>query len=213
MLKEEQAAALLTRCETIIGKKLSDVQRKLQQPDARSATVWELLVIEAASQIGTVEYEPHPGGSLDIRLHLPHGRPIWLEVAFLYPRFWKEERKSEAVLQWIFQEVKRRAIPPWKIQYRLDGDRKNTAGPVWALPDLHERKRFLKDSGISKFFDNICSALNDQHVFSSSQYSIALSYTPNASGPYSSGGGLLQESSKTIKEHALYKVLKRKKLF
>jgi hypothetical protein len=55
MLKEEQAAELLTRCETIIGKKLSDVQSKLQQPDARSATVWELLVIEAASQIGTVE--------------------------------------------------------------------------------------------------------------------------------------------------------------
>jgi len=43
-----------------------------------------------------------------------------------------------------------------------------------------------------------------------SPYSIELFYMPNASGPYVSGGGLVQESPQTVKEHAVYRVLKNK---
>lgn len=210
MLKEEQTAELLAQCETIAGKELPQIRGNLRNAVTRSAALWELLVMDAASQIGTIEYEPHDEGSPDLRLHFPEGRPIWLEVAFLYPRFWKEERKSEAVTRWVFEEAKRRAIPPWKIQYRTNGDQKNAAGPVRIMPELHERKIFLKDSGISRFFDNICSAPNEEHSFSSNQYSIAFFYIPNATGPYLSGSGLVQEAPRTVKEHAVYRVLKGK---
>lgn len=210
MLKEEQAAELLVRCEAAVGKELSQVRGNLRNAETRAAAVWELLVIDAAFQIGFTEYEPHPGGSPDIRLHIPQGRPVWIEVAFLYPRFWREERKSEEVINWIFQEAKRRGISPYKIQYCLDGNTENKAGPIRTLPELHKRKEFLKDSGISQFFDDICYVPNEQHTFALSQYSIALSYTPNASEPYLSGSGLVQESPKTVKEHAVYRALKNK---
>jgi len=74
---------------------------------------------------------------------------------------------------------------------------------------LQERKKFLKDSGISRFFDDIYSAPNEEHAFAASEYSIALFYIPSATGP-SFGGGLLQEAAKTIKEHAVYRELNRK---
>lgn len=210
MLKEEQAAELLARCEKIVGKKLIQTRGNLRSSKTRAAAVWELLVLEATSEIGSVEYEPRSGGSPDIRLRLAQGRDIWIEVAFLYPRFWKGERKSRVVADWIFEEAKRKGIPQHKITYQLDGDQNNPAGPVRQLPELHEKKNFLKNSGVSEFLSKINSSPNEKKTFVLSGYSISLSYEPDANGPYLSGGGLIQEAPKNVQQHAIYRVLKGK---
>ena len=59
MLIEEQAAALLARCEKILGIELRQTRGNLRNA-SRAAAVWELLVIEEAADIGYVEYEPAP---------------------------------------------------------------------------------------------------------------------------------------------------------
>lgn len=210
MLLNEQAAELLKRCEEIVGTQLSQVRGNLSKAESRASAVWELLVLEAASKIGQVEYEPHPGGSPDIQLFLPGYRSVWIEVAFLYPRFWKEERKSIAVTNWIFSEAERRGIPSCKIYPRLDGVQKNNAGPVRKLPELNERKQFLHSQEIKNFFEGIVNKPNVHHRIDSSDYTLSIAYSPNAKGPYRTSGGLAQEAPTSVEEHAVFRVLKEK---
>ncbi len=211
MLREEQAAELLKRCEVITGQRLEQVRGNLRKAESRSSAIWELLVLEEASRIGDVEYEPHQGASPDILLHLPEGRKIWIEIAFLYPRFWKQERLSNAVAHWITEEAIRRYISPFKVSCQFDGNRKNAAGPVRNLPGLHEKKQFLKDIQVNDFFKAIEQRPEQGFSSKHSKYSITFTYSPNREGPYlSTGGGLVQEAPKNVKEHAVYRVLKEK---
>jgi len=210
MLKDEQAVDLLLRCERIIGKELSQVRGNLKHAETRAAFVWELLVIETASELGTVEYEPNSGGSPDILLHLSYGRQIWIEAAFLYHRFWQKERQSNAVIRWLFKEAERRGIPTWKIHPKLGGKQDDKAGPVRILPRLQERKLFLKEPEILKFFEDISLNPKESHCCSLSHYTVSIFYQPNAQGPYLTSSGLTQEVPKTIKEHVIYRVLREK---
>ncbi|MCG9893037.1 MAG: hypothetical protein MH252_18440 [Thermosynechococcaceae cyanobacterium MS004] len=159
MLREEQAAELLKHCELIAGKRLEQVRGNLRNAETRAAAVWELLVLEEASRIGKVEYEPVAGciagSSPDILLTLMNERKIWIEVAFLYPRFWKQERQSREVDKWIREEAKKRGICSFKISTRFNGDSNNPAGPTRKLPELQERKSFLIDQEVVYFFDLI----------------------------------------------------------
>lgn len=209
MLLEEQVAELLQRCEKLLGHELRQVRGNLQEPQNRAAAVWELLVTEAASRLGSIQYEPDPGGCPDIKLQLPCGRAVWLEATYLYPRFWDEERRTDAVRKWIFSQAQRRQIPLWKIFPRFDG-RPSPSGYVRELPLLHERPKFLKDPELVEFFDDILSQPNDPRSCKLSNYSVAISYMPNAPGPHISSGGLVQEAPKLISEHALYRKLKEK---
>lgn len=132
------------------------------------------------------------------------------ELNRTYPRFWKQERQSQRVINWLHKEAERRGVPAFKIYPQLDGDRSITAGPVRRLPELNERKKFLKDHVIVKFFEDVIANPNANHNCSLSNYTISISYSPNAQGPYSSSGGLVQEAPKVVKEHAVYRVLREK---
>lgn len=210
MLKEEQAAALLAQCEKTLGRRLSQLRRNLQYADTRAAAIWELLVIDASSEIGTLKYEPYSGGSPDILLQCSQGRTLWIEVTYLFPRFWREERQSHAVTRWIYDEVKRQGISPYKIHVKLDGKRDNKAGPVRTLPSQHERKKFLKEPVLIKFIDDILVKPNEGRYCSLSDYTITIHYNPSAQGPFVSSSGLNQEAPKVIEEHAVYRKLKEK---
>ena len=211
MLIEEQAAELLSRCEKSLGLELSQIRGNLRNAETRAPAVWELLTIESAVGIGSVEYEPFQG-SPDIRLHLPisESRPIWIEVAYLFPRFWREERQTAAIAHWLFQEAKRRGIEPWKIQPRFDGERTSKAGRVRGLPKLHEQKKFIVNCEIVDFFNLIIEQPEEQHYHKMSHYTIQLSYLPKATGPYLSYRGVAQEAPQTVKEHAVYRTLREK---
>jgi hypothetical protein len=210
MLREEQAAELLRRCELITGQRLEQVRGNLRNAETRAAAVWELLVLEEASRIGKVEYEPCAGGSPDILLTLTNERKIWIEVAFLYPRFWKQERQSRTVDEWVREEAKRRDISPFKISFRFDGDSSNLAGPVRELPALHQRKIFLNEPEVVYFFESIKKDTFKGFSIKLSKYSVELIYSPQDTGPFYHGGGLAQEVPKIVKEHAVYRVLKGK---
>jgi hypothetical protein len=209
MLREEQVAELLIRVEKVVGKELPQIRGNLRNPENRAAAVWELLVMEAASYIGQIEYEPEAGESPDIRLHPPKGRKIWIEAAYLYPRFWREEQRSEHVKQWLYKEAERRGIPFSKIHPRLDGKDSN-AGPVLTLPAITKRKQFLKEPEIVKLFRDIASKPAERHSCRLSRYTVSVSYSPSVQGPYGFSSGLQQESPKIVEEHAVYRVLNEK---
>jgi len=206
MLAEEQVAELLRRVEQSLGKELPQTRGNLRNAKTRGAAVWELLVLEAASYLGSIEYEPDTRGSPDILLHLPKGRDLWIEAAFLYPRFWEKERQSNEVTQWLYGEAERRGIPLYKIHPRLDR-RDSKAGPIRVLPAVNERKKFLKEPELTKFFGNIASKPAERHNCTLSRYTVSISYLPNARGPFRSSSGLQQEAAKVVQEHAIYKAL------
>ena len=210
MLLEEQAADLIQRCEKILGIELSQTRGNLRTADNGAAAVWELLVIEAASYIGSIEYEPLPGASPDVRLRIRQGRPIWLEAAYLYPRFWDEERRSNTVVAWLFAEAKRRGIPASQLYPRLDGIPRGQAGPIRILPKLNERLRFLKQPELIEFFEGIFAHPNEPRTCTLATYTVSISYAPNAQGPHAISGGLVQEAPTSVTEHAVYRSLRAK---
>ena len=175
----------------------------------RAAAVWELLFIEAAANIARIQYEPHSGASPDVLLASPEGREIWIEAAYLYPRFWKNQRKSEAIIRWIHYEAERLNINPWKLEFRLDGARNNNAGPVRILPELHNKKEFLREPGLRAFLDQIKLNPDEKSFYKHPHYSLVVSYLPHETAPLGQGG-LLEESPKVVEEHAVYRVLKKK---
>jgi len=209
MLIEEQAAALLNRCENLLGIELRQTRGNLRRASSRAAAVWELLVIEAASRLGSIEYEPHPGASPDVRLRIKQGRAIWLEAAYLYPRFWDEERRSSAVVRWLLAEAERRGLARGTIRLRFDGAPRSRAGYKRILPKLHEQTLLLKHPALTRFFDEILSDRDGDRTCELSPYSISIAYSPKTS-PYSIGGGLAQESATAVSEHAVYRTLKAK---
>jgi hypothetical protein len=208
MLIEEQAKELLIRCENIVGMKLRQTRGNLRSSTNRASAVWELIVLEAASKLGEIEYEPYFGGCPDIRLCIPNHRPLWIEVAYLYPRFWKNERKSNNVVHWLFKEAGRFGIPAQRIQPRFDGIDKKGAGPIRILPEINERKAFLKSPEIKGFFSKIIEKPDLPHSCAHSKYTISVTYNPK--GQFITWGGLLQESPTKIQEHAVYRLLNDK---
>lgn len=209
MLIEEQVSELLVRCERLLRTDLRQIRGNLRKANNRAAAIWELLVLEAAANIGSIEYEPLDGSSPDIRLHLPYGRSIWIEIAYLYPRFWREEGQSTEVRRWLFSETKRKGIPPGKILIRLYGEQ-TKAGRVPKLPKSNERKEFLNHPELKRFYDHISYNPGDNYDCYLTPYTISISYHPEAKPPYASCGGLVQESPTTVKEHAVYRKLKEK---
>ena len=106
---------------------------------------------------------PHPGASPDIRLTVDNHRPLWIEAAYLYPRFWDEERRSYAIASWLTEEIDRRGLPSGAIRVRFDG-RRSTAGFKRALPRLDEKSSVLKHPDLLRFFDGILSVCITESV-------------------------------------------------
>jgi hypothetical protein len=210
MLKEEQVLEILLRHHNAIGKHAAMIRGNLRNAETRAAQIWELIVLDATARTGEVEYEPRPGGSPDIRLLVPGGRAVWIEVAYLYPRFWQERRKMDAVVNWIFSEAKRLEVAQFKVFPRFEEYTRTDAGPLLKLPDQHKKRDFLQDPELISFFEHITSNPQKEHRCSLSQYSVSIEYRPNAIGPNRSWSGLVEEAPRTIDEHAVYRVLRAK---
>lgn len=210
MLKQDQAAELLRRCESITGKRLSQTRGNLSKPETRAAAVWELLVLEAASYLGKVEYEPEGKSCPDVQLIDDKIGLLWIEAAFLYPRFWKNDRKSSELTRWVYEEARNRGVDVVKISYKFYGDENHKAGPVKTLPELHEKKAVIGSSEFSDFFQKIKEHPDKEHHLDLSNYTFSLNYNPKAAGPYVTGSGVVEEAPKSINEHALYRALREK---
>jgi hypothetical protein len=84
MLPDAEILALLAHCERATGTVLKQVRGNLRSDDHWLFAVWELVVGEAASMLGRIQYEGGVEGMSrpDWLLELPDGKRIWLEAAF-----------------------------------------------------------------------------------------------------------------------------------
>jgi hypothetical protein len=210
MLKEDQTAELLVRCETKLGKPLVQIRGLLKKPKQRASAIWELLVMDATMNVGTVTYEPKDGGSPDLCLIANQSRPIWLEVAYRYPRFQDLERRSRMVGKWICQEAKKRKIPNYKIILHFDGISGDNRGSIRNLPLLQEKNKILKHPALLNFFRQIKVSPNQYHECSLFPYSVKVEFAYQYSGPYVTNRGLQQEAPKSVEEHAVFIALEEK---
>lgn len=211
MLKEEQAAELLRRCEAVAGRELRQVRGNLRKASTRAEAVWELIVVEAVAQLGCVEYESTQGGP-DVRLKLPSGRWVSIEVTYLHPRFDDEERRSSMVAHWMHDAVASiKPIPP-KIRCDFHGDDNRAAGPIRTLPLEQQRKQFLASKEVAQFLAAVAARPAEVHQVNLKDYSVTLTASQRMSGSlgFLNWGGSLQESPKIVNEHAAFRVLRAK---
>ena len=210
MLREQQVAELLRRCEAIAGRELKRLRGNLGKAKTRAAAVWELLVLESASQLAPDQYEDNEGGP-DIRLKLPTGRWISIEVAWLRPRFESIERRSELVARWMHEAASKLGAEPPEIECRFDGD-EGPAGPQRRLPEEHDRKAFLSDPEVVEFLKAVSKRPLEKHTAKLSSYTVALTATPYQprQRPFEtlSWGGLRPEAPRVAKQHAVYRLIR-----
>lgn len=210
MLKEDQTAELLRRCELIAGRRLASARGNLKADDGRASTIWELVCIDAISQIGKLSCEPDHQSRPDIVLSIPDASDVWIEVAYLYPRHWKNERRARDLRTWVYQEAIKRHIQQFKISVHISGLSGKTTGPVSQLPDQHEINTVRNSEAFREFFDDIAKRPNVAIDKQLTPYSVRLAYDPLALGPYIHGSGVVEESPKDVAEHALFRVLGKK---
>jgi hypothetical protein len=208
MLKEEQAAELLRRCEAISDRRLDNLRGNLRRAETRAAAVWEMIVFEASSQLGHVEYED-PSGGPDLKLYFSEDRYAWIEIAYQNPRFEDEERRSRAVMEWVNQERQRIGFAG-SIRCDFFGKLSNPAGPVRTLPSLHEKKVFLKDPEVFAFFSRLKDPLSAIHQVTLRRWTVTLTANPEAS-QFLISGGTVQESPRIVQEHSIYRKLVKKR--
>ncbi|WP_243055290.1 hypothetical protein [Pseudomonas sp. BP01] len=206
MLKEEQVRELLIECERLVQQPLVQIRGNLTKSENRSAAIFELLAIQAFATLGKVEYEP-THNSPDIRLTLPDGTQAWVEVAFLYDKFWKQERQSRELTLGMRKHAQTRDVAPEKISLRFTGVA-TSAGYERRLPEQHELKKFFKGDYINDLFERIQNAPLAPFTAEHPDFSFQASYVPSATS--ASGGGLVQEAPKDPRQHQLYKIIKRK---
>lgn len=211
MLREEQVAELLRRCESAAGRTLTQSRGNLRKASTRAAAVWELLFYEAAAQLGRVEGESPQGGP-DVRLKLPTGRWVSIEVTYLHRRFDDDNRKSEMVARWMHDAAAAIGPFPPQINCQFGGDSTHPAGPKRTLPQESDRRRFLASAEVAQFLHAIKTLPKETHTLRLTKYSITLTASPHEPGSpgFLGWGGLEPEAPKAVGEHAAYRALREK---
>lgn len=211
MLKEAQAAELLRICEAVAGRELKQIRGNLRKASTRAEAVWELIVAEAASQLGCIEYESEQGGP-DVRLALPTRRWVSIEATYLHPRFEDEEQRSSMLVSWMHEAAASLVPNPPEIRCEFSGDDSHPAGPKRTLPREHERKRFLASTEILAFLAEIAARPDAIHQLKLNNYSATLIASPHKPGSHGflTWGGPLQEAPKVVDEHAAFRAVRAK---
>jgi hypothetical protein len=210
MLKQDQAAELLRRCELVTGRKLASVRANLLNAALRASGVWELLCIDAFAQIGGVAYETQKGKSRpDLQLSIAGCPDVSIEAAYVYPRQWENDRRARDVALWVYATARERNILESRIAYYFFGDPTNVAGPIRNLPYQHERKKVLRSTPFVSFFEAIRQRPDEVHEVVVAPYSFGVKYDPSDAGPVPPGSSV-EEAPKIVNEHALYRSLEQK---
>ncbi|MBT9524817.1 MAG: hypothetical protein IV105_06125 [Rhizobacter sp.] len=211
MLYEEQAAELLKRCEALAGRRLVQVRGNLQRASTRAEAVWELLVLEAASHLGKVECEG-PAGGPDIRLLMPSGRWLAIEVTYLHPRFEEDEVQCNAVVRWIAEKERLFERPRIALSCSFDGGRHEASGTRLTLPEEHEKRKFLESPELVQFLSNVRERPTERHSVKLAHYTVQITSRPRLTEGdiFSTSSRPALDSPGHVREHAAFRALRAK---
>src|SRR3989338_3377139 len=211
MLTEDQVRLLLNVCEKATGQRLASVRGKLRGQE-RLQAIWELLVLEASLGLGEAKYEETTtDGTPDIYIRRTPGRNFLIEAAFLRGRFTENDKKADRFLQALYREARCWTIRPQQLHCRFDG-KPTEQGMARQLPEEHRIAAVMRSSKLRRFFEQIrknrdTEALCDLHP----EYTVRIHYLPKATGPYVVSSGVVEEAPRSLKEHAIYRTLSKKR--
>ncbi len=212
MLAEHQVRFLLERCEKLVGKELTQIRGNLRSKRHVRHAIWELILMDAAAEIGPVEYEPLTAGgrALDIFLDVEGG--IWLEAAFLEPRFRDVLERQEMFTERLRKEEKRRGLAIGSVERNFYGTKSDFGFDV-TIPAENELARLFSAPDVQAFFREV--AENPEHSrqldLGRLGATVVLSYLGPAVGPvHTVGGSPLIEAPRKVEEHALFRLLDEK---
>jgi hypothetical protein len=212
MLAEHQVRFLLEHCEEILGRELKQLRGNLRSKLHVRAAIWELILIDAAAELGPVKYEEAtPGGkALDIFLDMDGG--LWIEAAFLEPRFTEILERQEKFTQRLRKAEREAGIAVGSIQREFYGT-KSAAGFDVTVPHESELARIFRTPDMRTFFAAIKAQPSEHRRIDlgAAGVTVVLTYAGPRSGPtFSVGGSPVLEAPRTIEEHALFRLLDQK---
>ena len=212
MLREHQVRFLLEHGERIVGFPLTQIRGKLKTKRQVRHAIWELVLLDSASELGPVAYEPKSATGVSPDLYLNVDSGIWLEAAYLEPRHAETLARQEAFTNHIRKTSRDAGIRPGSIQRHFHGE-KVDAGFRVILPAAHELPAFFRREAVRGFFAAI--AADPQRGLGldlrAEGADVTLTYTPGPLGQVVTvGGGPVLEAPRIIEEHAIYRVLDNK---
>ena len=212
MLAEHQVRFLLEHCEEILGQELKQLRGNLRSELHVRPAIWELILIDAAAELGPVRYEAAtPGGkALDIFLDVDGG--LWIEAAFLEPRFAEVLERQEKFTQRLRKAEREAGIAVGSIQRDFYGA-KSAAGFDVTVPHESELARVFRSPDMRAFLADVKAqpAGHRRIDLGAAGVTAVLTYAGGRSGPtFSVGGSPVLEAPRTVEEHALFRLLDEK---
>ncbi|HEY0142234.1 MAG TPA: hypothetical protein VGF48_15155 [Thermoanaerobaculia bacterium] len=212
MLAEHQVRFLLEHCEAILGQELKQLRGNLRSKRHVRAAIWELILIDAAAELGSVKYEPATpsGKALDIFLDVDGG--LWIEAAFLEPRFAEVLERQETFTQRLRKTEKEAGIPVGSIQRDFYGG-KSAAGFDVTVAHESALARVFRSPEMRAFLADIKAQPSEHRRIDlgAAGVTVVLTYVGPRSGPtFSVGGSPVPEAPRSVEEHALFRLLDEK---
>jgi hypothetical protein len=211
MLAEHQVRHLLTEVERAVGRRLEDIRSRLRSESNVRPAIWELIVLDAVSQIGKIDYQraTTSGKTPDIFVETPDGE-LWIEAALLLsPRIANTEARQDAFRRALYEEERRIGLTSGSLHHEFYG-RKTGYGNEITLPAQHELRAFFRSDSVKSFFEFIRDNPQQPVMIDLGEYgaSVKLAYVPGTRSAFSSSVGI--EQPREVGEHAVYRQLTKK---
>lgn len=211
MLAEHQVRHLLAEVERAVGRRLEDIRSQLRSESNVRPAIWELIVLDAVGQIGTIDYQraTASGKTPDIFVETSDGE-LWVEAALLLsPRIATIEARQDAFRRALYEEERRIGLSPGSLHHEFYG-RRTGYGFAITLPAQHELRAFFRSESVKSFFEFIKDNPQQPVMIDLGEYgaSVKLGYVPGSRDSFSSSVGI--EQPREVGEHVVYRQLTKK---
>ena len=205
MLSEQQIAAMLTACETACGQPLTGLRKRLLAHEDYASSLWELVTTYACVN-AKLSITPEPGQAQPDIFVAGNGRlePFAIEVTTVSPRSKDPTDDLRKFHGWIIKEATTSRFPSGAEIFIEAADREK-GDP--ALPPENQWRALRKSSEGQNFFSQIAEIGKASWINLEFNFVVHFHQTSNTtvSGSYPVIGG-----PKTIREHPVYRAIKKK---
>ncbi len=210
MLAEHQVIYLLDEAERTIGRRLDSIRGRLRSKLHVRPAIWELILIDALTRIGKIDYErpTRSGQTPDLFVETANG-PCWFEAAYLHPRFARLEERQDLFQRAVWAEERRIGIAPGSLHHDFYGQQV-AHGFEMTLPAEHEIGSFFRVEAVKGFFEFIKGNPDQPVMVDLGEYgaTVRLAYRPNTRSYGSSS--VVIEQPRSVAEHAVFRLLTKK---
>lgn len=205
MISERQIRYLLTKCETALGRQLTDLRARLLRHKNHDASIWELICLAVSLEcFERVDHEPTTGMP-DIIVRGLFGLELSLEATTVTSGRDLESDKNSDFTRWIWKQVTAKDIPGNGAVISIDRYSDPRRPPK--IPASHDWSKLLKDPEWLAFIRSL--AEHGQSTCTLSELDLSIGYRLKHDG-FISSNIMAPEQNKDILMHPVYKAIRSK---